>query len=172
MASSSSTNPAYNVPSFNGRDRLVALHKEITDFLHYQSHVWFAATESLPPHTSSANEQERETIIEFLKEERAHIRTLKRLLEMADDNAPRSTPSSRTRPSTQTSIGENSPGAQRHNGSNRRRHNRNDASATPSASRSNRPIGYNPRADESDYDDNETPDITDLYGDEVYNNID
>ena len=87
MASTSTTNPAYNVPSFNGRDRLVALHKEITDFLHYQLHVQFAATESLPPHTSSANEQERETIIEFLKEERARIRTLKRLLEMADDNA-------------------------------------------------------------------------------------
>ena len=87
MASSSSTNPAYNVPAFNGRDRLVALHQEITDFLHYQSHVRFAATRSLPPHTSTANERERETIIEFLKEERARIRTLKRLLEMADDNA-------------------------------------------------------------------------------------
>ena len=86
MASSSSTNPAYNVPAFNGRDRLVALHQEITDFLHYQSHVWFAATKSLPPHTSAANERERETIIEFLKEERACIRTLKHLLEMADDN--------------------------------------------------------------------------------------
>ena len=71
MASSSSTNPAYNVPAFNGRDRLVAIHQEITDFLHYQSHVRFAATKSLPPHTSAANEQERETIIEFLKEERA-----------------------------------------------------------------------------------------------------
>ena len=87
MASSSSTNPTYNVLSFNGCDRLVALHKEITDFLHYQLHVWFAATESLPPHTSSANKQERETIIEFLKEERARTWTLKRLLKMADDNA-------------------------------------------------------------------------------------
>ena len=87
MASPSSTNPAYNVPSFNGHDRLVALHKEITDFLHYQSHVQFAVTESLPPHTSAAIERERETIIEFLKEEHACIRTLKRLLEMADDNA-------------------------------------------------------------------------------------
>ena len=87
MASSSSTNPAYNVPAFNGRDRLVALHQEITDFLHYQSHVRFAATRSLPPHTSTANERERETIIEFLKEERARIRTLKRLLDAADDNA-------------------------------------------------------------------------------------
>ena len=86
MASSSSTNPAYNVPSFNRRDRLITVHKEITDFLHYQSHVWFAATESLPPHTSAANEREQETIIEFLKEEHTHIQTLKRLLEMADDN--------------------------------------------------------------------------------------
>ena len=86
MASTSSTNPAYNVPSFNGHDRLIALHKEITDFLHYQSHVRFAVTESLLPHTAAANEREQETIIEFLKEERACIRTLKRLLEMSDDN--------------------------------------------------------------------------------------
>ena len=87
MASTSSTNPAYSVPAFNGRDRLIALHQEITDFLHYQSHVQFAMTKSLPPHTSATNERERETIIEFLKEERACIRTLKHLLEMADDNA-------------------------------------------------------------------------------------
>ena len=87
MASTSSTNPAYNVPAFNGRDRLVTLHQEITDFLHYQSHVRFAATKSLPPHTSSANEQEQETIIEFLKEERARIWMLKRLLDATDDNA-------------------------------------------------------------------------------------
>ena len=87
MASSSSTNPAYNVPSFNGRDRLVRLHQEISDFLHYQSHVRYAATASLPPHTTTANQRERETIIEFLKEERACIRTLKHLLDAADDNA-------------------------------------------------------------------------------------
>ena len=87
MASSSSTNPAYHVPAFNAHDRLVALHKEITDFLHYQLHVRYAATKSLPPHTTTANERERDTIIEFLKEERAWIRMLKRLLEMADNNA-------------------------------------------------------------------------------------
>ena len=87
MASSSSTNPAYDVPSFNGRDRLVALHQEITDFLHYHSHIRYAATKSLPLHTATANRWEQETIIEFLKEERAWIKTLRRLLEMADDNA-------------------------------------------------------------------------------------
>ena len=87
MASSSLTNPAYDVPSFNGRDRLIALHQEITDFLHYQSHIRYTATKSLLPHTSTANRRERETIIEFLKEERACIKTLRRLLEMADNNA-------------------------------------------------------------------------------------
>ena len=87
MASSSSTNPTYDVPSFNSRDRLVALHQEITDFLHYQSHVWYAATKSLPPHTTTANQREQETIIKFLKEERACIRMLKRLLDATDDNA-------------------------------------------------------------------------------------
>ena len=87
MASSSSTNPTYDVPSFNSRDRLVALHQEITDFLHYQSHVRYAATKSLPPHTTTANQREQETIIKFLKEERACIRMLKRLLDAADDNA-------------------------------------------------------------------------------------
>ena len=58
MASSSSTNPAYHVPAFNARDRLVTLHQEITDFLHYQLHVRYAATKSLPPHTTTANERE------------------------------------------------------------------------------------------------------------------
>ena len=87
MASTSSTNPAYDVPSFNGRDHLVCLHQEITDFLHYQSHVRYAATASLPPHTTTTNQREQETIIEFLKEEHAHIRMLKRLLDAADDNA-------------------------------------------------------------------------------------
>ena len=86
MASTSTTNPTYNVPSFNSRDHLVHLHQEISDFLHYQSHVWYAATASLPLHTATTNQREQETIIEFLKEERARIRTLKHLLEMVDDN--------------------------------------------------------------------------------------
>ena len=52
-------------------------------------------------------------------------------------------------------------------------HKKNDSpSATWSVSHSNRSPSYNPCADESDYDDNETPDIVDLYGEEVYNNID
>ena len=87
MASSSSTNPAYNVLAFNARDHLVALHQEITNFLHYQSHVRYAVTRTLLPHTTTTNERERDRIIEFLKEEHAQIRMLKRLLKMANNNA-------------------------------------------------------------------------------------
>ena len=86
-----------------------------------------------------------------------------------------STPSSRTHPSMPTSTGENLTGDPRCNGNYRRHkmsHRPNDASATLSASHSNRHTGYNPRANKSNYNNNETPDITDLYGDEVYNNID
>ena len=87
MASTTQTNPAYDVPSFNAHNRLVTLHQEITNFLHYQSHIRYAATTSLLPNTSAANQRERQTIIEFLKEERARIKMLKHLLDMVDDNA-------------------------------------------------------------------------------------
>ena len=87
MASTSQTNPAYDVPLFNACDCLIALHQEITDFLHYQSHVQYMATTSLPPNTTATNQQEWQTIIKFLKEERACIKMLKWLLDMADDNA-------------------------------------------------------------------------------------
>jgi hypothetical protein len=86
MASSSLTNPAYSIPAFNWCERLVRIHQEITDLLHYQSHVHLAAASHLPPSTCTANQQEREAIIEFLKEERTRIRTLRALLDMAKNN--------------------------------------------------------------------------------------
>jgi hypothetical protein len=86
MASSSLTNPAYSIPAFNVREHLVRIHQEITDLLHYQSHVRLTATSHLPPGTHTTNQQEREVIIEFLKEERARIRTLWALLDMAKNN--------------------------------------------------------------------------------------
>ena len=86
MASTSQTNPAYDIP-FNAHDHLIALHQEITNFLHYQLHVQYTATTSLPPNTTTANQREQQTIIEFLKEECACIKMLKWLLNMVDDNA-------------------------------------------------------------------------------------
>jgi hypothetical protein len=86
MASPSQTNPAYSVPSFNARDCLLRIHQEVTDFLHYQSHIRFAATTSIPPGTRPVVEQEREAILEFLREERRQVRLLKSLLDMVDAN--------------------------------------------------------------------------------------
>jgi hypothetical protein len=86
MASTSQTNPAYSILSFNAQDHLLHIHEEITDFLHYQSHVCFATTTSIPPGTRPAVEQEREAILEFLREERRQIRLLKSLLNMVDSN--------------------------------------------------------------------------------------
>ena len=51
MASTSQTNPAYSVPVFNAHDRLHRIHEEISDFLHYQSHIQLAAASSLLPGT-------------------------------------------------------------------------------------------------------------------------
>ena len=87
MASTTQTNPAYDVLLFNACDRLITLHQEITDFLHYQLHVQYAATASLLLNTSTANQREWQTTIEFLKEEHAQIKMLKHLLDMVDDNA-------------------------------------------------------------------------------------
>jgi hypothetical protein len=86
MASSSSTNPAYSIPAFNGRERLIRIHQEITDLLHYQLHVCLATASHLTPGTRTANQQEWEAIIKFLKEERARIWTLRALLDMAENN--------------------------------------------------------------------------------------
>ena len=69
MASTSQTNPAYDILAFNGHDHLICLHQEITDFLHYQLHIQYAATASLPLNTTAANEREKDTIVKFLKEE-------------------------------------------------------------------------------------------------------
>jgi hypothetical protein len=66
--------------------RLLRIHQEISDFLHYQSHIRFAATTSIPPGTRPANEQEQEAILEFLREERQQIRLFKSLLDTVDAN--------------------------------------------------------------------------------------
>ena len=118
MASTSQTNPAYDIPSFNARDHLVTLHQEITNFLHYQLHVQYAATASLPPNTSAANQQERQMIIEFLKEECAQIKMLKRLLDMVDDNAAKLHCLFEESPISNDVNWEKSTGDPRHNGNN------------------------------------------------------
>jgi hypothetical protein len=90
--------------------------------------------------------------------------------------------SMKTRRSLPTQTGECSHGDPCRNGKNcrqqttqqtmRHQHDHQPASGSSSAPHSKRRHSYNPRAEESDYDDNETPKIGDIHGDEVYNNID
>jgi hypothetical protein len=96
---------------------------------------------------------------------------------------PRTTTSSskgstKTHRSPLTQTGERSHGDLCHNGKNRRQqmthhqHSHQPASGSSSAPHSKCHHSYNPRAEESNYDDNETPEIGDIHGDKVYNNID
>jgi hypothetical protein len=79
----------------------------------------------------------------------------------------------KTHRSHETKTGEPSHGDPSRNGNNRRRLKSNHHLRTGlSAPHNNHPHHYNPRADETDYNDYETPEIGDIHGDEVYNNID
>jgi hypothetical protein len=86
--------------------------------------------------------------------------------------------STKTHRSPPTQTGERSHGDPCRNGKNHRQqmtrhqHDHQLASGSSSAPHSKRRHSYNPCAEESDYDDNETPEIGDIHGDEVYNNID
>jgi hypothetical protein len=86
--------------------------------------------------------------------------------------------SMKTHRSPPTQTGGHSHGDPCHNGKNRRQqmtrhqHSHQPASVSSSAPHSKRCHSYNPRAEESDYNNNETPEIGDIHRDEVYNNID
>jgi hypothetical protein len=99
---------------------------------------------------------------------------------------PRTTTSSskgsmKTHRSPPMQTGERSHGDPCRNGKNRRQrttqpttHHQHDhqlASGLSSAPHSKRRHSYNPRTEESDYNNNETPEIGDIHRDEVYNNI-
>ena len=86
MDATSTINPAYNVPAFNGRKQLTEIHHHLSDFLHYQSHIRLDATTSLPPGMLHANRNERKAIIVLLKEECLHLQTLKQLIDCIDMN--------------------------------------------------------------------------------------
>ena len=86
MDATSTTNPAYNVPAFNGRKQLTEIHRHLSDFLHYQLHIRLDAATSLLPGTLQADQNERKAIIALLKEERLHLQTLKQLIDCIDMN--------------------------------------------------------------------------------------
>ena len=86
MDTTLTTNPAYNIPAFNGRKQLAEIHCHLSDFLHYQLHIQLDATTSLPPGTLHADRNERKAIIALLKEECLCLQTLKQLIDCIDTN--------------------------------------------------------------------------------------
>ena len=76
----STTASSISVDAFDGRSRLGEAHRALTDFLHYQSHVRFAAAASLPQHVSPADNNERKEIIRLLKNEARTLNTLEKLI--------------------------------------------------------------------------------------------
>jgi hypothetical protein len=176
MASPSQTNPAYSVPSFNAWDRLLRIHQEVMDFLHYQSHIRFAATTSILPGTRPAVEQEGKQSSSSSARNDDRSGSSRASSTWSTPTTTNSSSGMKTHWSHETKTGEPSYGDPSHNGKTHRRHHRlksNHHSKTgSSAPHNNHPHHYNPRADETNYDDYETPEIGDIHRDEVYNNID
>ena len=76
----SATTFAISVDTFDGRSRLGEAHQALTNFLHYQSHVRFAAAASLPPHILAADNNKWKEIIWLLNNETRALNTLKKLI--------------------------------------------------------------------------------------------
>ena len=80
------TNPAFDIGAFDGRERLTGLHREITDFLHYQSHVRLYAASSLPPTVPRPDDDAKLRIISLLQEENRRLKNLHKLLKQIEAN--------------------------------------------------------------------------------------
>jgi len=77
---------AFDVPAFDARARYQEIHTEITDFLHYQSHVRLFAASSLPAEIPELQNEDRNRIVNLLCEENKRIKTLKWLLDIWEQN--------------------------------------------------------------------------------------
>ena len=82
----STTASSISVDAFDGQSRLGEAHQALTNFLHYQSHVWFTAATSLPQHVSPADNNERKEIIRLLKNEAQTLNTLEKLITAIQAN--------------------------------------------------------------------------------------
>src|SRR6266576_4914252 len=71
---------AFDVSAFDRRRRFQEIHKLLTGFLNYQSHIRSHATMALPPTIPHLSEDHRRTIIDLLKEENADFQVLQDLI--------------------------------------------------------------------------------------------
>src|SRR6266576_5972187 len=79
-------NPAFDVPAFDACAWYQEIHVEIPDCLHYQSHVRLFAASSLPAKVPEPQNEDRNRIVDLLREENKRIKTLKWLLDIWEQN--------------------------------------------------------------------------------------
>jgi hypothetical protein len=72
--------------ALDGRARVARLHQELTDFLHFQSHIRLYAVSQLPPFVSPPDTAAKRIILERLKEEQRRLGILKWLIDTIEAN--------------------------------------------------------------------------------------
>jgi hypothetical protein len=82
----SEPNPAFDIGAFDGRECLANLHREITDFLHYQWHVRLYAASSLLLLVPRPDDNVKLGIISLLQEENQRLKNLHKLLNAVETN--------------------------------------------------------------------------------------
>ena len=78
----SSTAAPLNARAFDGRKRILEIQTLLTNFIHYQNHVWLSALANLPKFISAPEEQEKAHIIAHLTEEQAQLELLHKYLSI------------------------------------------------------------------------------------------
>jgi hypothetical protein len=78
--------PAFDLGAFDSQECLTCIHQEVSDFLHYQSHVWLFAAMTLPATVPRPDDTTKECIIKLLKEENRRLKVLHKLLLSLEAN--------------------------------------------------------------------------------------
>ena len=78
------TTATYHIQSFNGRERLTAIHRGLSDFLDYQMNVWLECANLLPPHVTPTNQAACDKIVCRLKEESHRLQTICQLINLVE----------------------------------------------------------------------------------------
>jgi len=77
---------AFDVSAFDGCRQFQEIHELLSDFIHYQSHIQSHLSTSLPLEIPRPNEEQRQSILDLLKEENHKVQTLRDLLEIIRKN--------------------------------------------------------------------------------------
>src|SRR6266576_3942209 len=77
---------AFDVAAFDGRRRFQEIHKLMTGFVNYQSHIQSHAAMALPPTIPRLSKDHCHAIVDLLKEENANLQILQDLIIIIKKN--------------------------------------------------------------------------------------